>query len=218
MQGVAFTAAAVGGSPYLLAAAGAAVVALALHLQSVTVEYALSGVDTGDSAPPAPRANRLLNYVHSTAEKFPLDDCMSIAAAKATGADCRTVSLCIATGAATFGKNTTKNWTPTKRAFRRAEHFALLSTGRAGRFRPAPVSLCIAASAAASELNWVTGYHLRLPALCRDTMLCTCIHSVPHCRLHCTEASMLYNFFLHFHTPRTHPSSINCPITIAAAP
>jgi hypothetical protein len=96
MQGVAFTATTMGGVAYLLAANGSDITALQLDIQSVRVEYTLKGASTTKAASQGPpRANKLLNYVHSMCERFPIDDCIRIALHEGP---CRNVSLQCITG------------------------------------------------------------------------------------------------------------------------
>ena len=84
-----------GGTCYLLAAHGATVSTLTLDIQSVRHEYALTSGAAGEAARTPPRVNKLLNYVHSMCEKFPVDDSLSIAAGVE---ECRTVQLSFVTG------------------------------------------------------------------------------------------------------------------------
>ena len=105
MQGVRFSAAAVEGSAYLLAANGNELYATALKLQSINVENALSKHGSAaDASKAASPANRLLNYIHSCCLRFPLDDCIGLAEAsqlaqRGEATACRTVRLHIATRA-----------------------------------------------------------------------------------------------------------------------
>jgi hypothetical protein len=96
MQGVTFATTEVGGSCYLLAADGSDITTLSLNIQSVRNEYSLTNGVSCDATRAPPRVNKLLNYVHSMCEKFPIDDCLSVAAGVE---DCRTVSLSFVTGA-----------------------------------------------------------------------------------------------------------------------
>ena len=95
MQDVAFTTTDVGGTCYLLAAYGTTVSTLTLDIQSVRNEYALMSGTAGEATRTTPRVNKLLNYVHSMCEKFPVDDCLTVAAGVE---ECRTVSLSFVTG------------------------------------------------------------------------------------------------------------------------
>lgn len=96
-QGVAFTTTLMGGTAYLLAANGSFITALQLDIQSVRVEYTLKGAAAAAKAASIgpPRVNKLLNYVHSMCERFPVDDCIRIALHHGS---CRTVPLQCITG------------------------------------------------------------------------------------------------------------------------
>jgi hypothetical protein len=77
MQGVAFTVTKMGGIAYLLAANGSSITSVQLEIQSVHIEYTLTGAGTAMAAPQGPpRGNKLLNYVHSMCVRFPIDDCI----------------------------------------------------------------------------------------------------------------------------------------------
>jgi hypothetical protein len=96
MQGVAFTITKMAGIAYLLAANGSSITAVQLNIQSVHIEYTLTGADTAMAAPQGPpRVNRLLNYVHSMCERFPIDDCIRSAL---HNGPCRNVPLLCMTG------------------------------------------------------------------------------------------------------------------------
>lgn len=100
MQGVTFATTEIGGTCYLLAAHGPNISTLCLDIQSIRNEYAVTSGGGGEAAARTPpRANKLLNYVHSMCEKFPVDDCLSVAAGVE---QCRTVSLSFVTGAQLF--------------------------------------------------------------------------------------------------------------------
>lgn len=104
MQGPRFTAAAVEGGTYLLAANGHELFATSLKLQSIHVENALAEHGAAaDTSAATSDTNRLLNYIHSCCLRFPLDDCIGLAEAtqhaqKGGTTVCRTVRLHMATG------------------------------------------------------------------------------------------------------------------------
>jgi hypothetical protein len=97
MQGVAFTITKMGGVAYLLAANGSSITAVQLDIQSVHIEYTLTCADTAMAAAQGPpRVNRLLKYVHSMCERFPIDDCIR---SVLHNGPCRNVPLLCMTGA-----------------------------------------------------------------------------------------------------------------------
>ena len=82
----------------MLAANGNEVFARPLCVQSVRAEYTFksdaAATTTADSCGPT-RVNKLLNYVHSMCERFPVDDCVRMAL---QNTPCRTVPLQCITG------------------------------------------------------------------------------------------------------------------------
>jgi hypothetical protein len=98
-QGTRFTACSMAGKAFLLASHGQEVQAAELAIQSILVENALEAAeDTAASAAAAPPINRLLNYFHSTCDRFPVDDCIGTAGAKRSDSHSRTVRIHCCTG------------------------------------------------------------------------------------------------------------------------
>lgn len=81
MQGTVFTAAAIGGRLHVLAAHGTDTYAAALEISGISDGKSLAKRGTVDAVAP-PAANAMLNYLHSACHRFPLDDCLRIAAAE----------------------------------------------------------------------------------------------------------------------------------------
>lgn len=101
MQGTRFGLALVNGALHLTAAHGASVLTSPLTVRSVAVENSLQAEGDADAAAErVPQVNKLLNYFHSTCERFPLDDALSAVSLKGvSGHSARVVSLHMCGGA-----------------------------------------------------------------------------------------------------------------------
>lgn len=113
LQGVKFTTTEIGGVPYLLAANNAEITEIRLQIKSTASLYQVKA-DSEDQAkgPALPESNRLLNYVHSSCKRFPVDDSLSILSA--SKGSCRTVTLQCVTGAQ-LCRLQHRHWSPVER-------------------------------------------------------------------------------------------------------
>ena len=100
MQGTRFGIMQIGGKSYLSAAHGTSVFTSPLTIHSISVENSLHTDSTeAQAAEAVPPVNKMLNYVHSMCDRFPLDDALSAVQARVGSSQARTVHLRMCCGA-----------------------------------------------------------------------------------------------------------------------
>ena len=101
LQGTRFGLATIDNVLHLAASHGDIVILVPLVVRGIAVENMLQAEGpAAEAVPQTPRVNRLLNYFHSTCERFPLDDSLSSLALTADNKHCeRVVTLHLCCGA-----------------------------------------------------------------------------------------------------------------------